>query len=405
MRQSPFYIVFIMCLAEVLTMLGVFIFPALMPEFIVIWELSNTEAGWIAGILLGGYAISVPVLVSLTDRIDARLIYLSGATLTATALFGFAYFASGFWSALLLRTLAGVGLAATYMPGLRILADRYSGGKPARAIAFYTASFSLGTAISFYFSGEVNTILGWVNVHKIAGFSALASAFLVFCLMNKTVPQKPDSNTRLLDFKPIIRNREAMGYILAYGAHSWELFAMRSWLVAFLVYSLSVHDLGEVQLIPTTVATLTACVAMIASIGGNEIADRYDRRRVVTVFLFSAGILALFIGFLAALPYWIIVFFVILYAGLIQLDSAALTAGVLLAAQKGRRGSTLGLHALIGFGGGAIGPLIVGMVLDISGGGITTISWGLAFASMGLVAFLGPIALWKLRGHSKSQAN
>ena len=180
---------------------------------------------------------------------------------------------------------------------------------------------------------------------------------------------------------------------------------MRSWLVAFLVYSLSVHDLGEVQLIPTTVATLTACVAMIASIGGNEIADRYDRRRVVTVFLFSAGILALFIGFLAALPYWITVFFVILYAGLIQLDSAALTAGVLLAAQKGRRGSTLGLHALIGFGGGAIGPLIVGMVLDISGGGITTISWGLAFASMGFVAFLGPIALWKLRGHSKSRAN
>ncbi len=398
MRQSPFYIVFIMCLAEVLTMLGVFTFPALMPEFIEIWQLSNTEAGWIAGILLGGYAISVPVLVSLTDRIDARLIYLSGATLTATALFGFAYFASGFWGALLLRTLAGVGLAATYMPGLRILADRYSGGKPARAIAFYTASFSLGTAISFYFSGEVNTILGWVNVHKIAGFSALASAFLVLCLMNKTVPQKPDSKTRLLDFRPIIRNREAMGYILAYGVHSWELFAMRSWLVAFLVYCLSVHDLGEIQLIPTTVATLTACVAAIASIGGNEIADRYDRRRVVMVFLFSAGILALFIG-------WIIVFFVTLYAGLIQLDSAALTAGTLLAAEKGRRGSTLGLHALIGFGGGAIGPLIVGMVLDISGGGITTISWGLAFASMGFVAFLGPIALWKLRGHSKSQAN
>jgi len=387
-----------MCLAEVLTMLGVFTFPALMPEFIEIWQLSNTEAGWIAGILLGGYAISVPVLVSLTDRIDARLIYLSGATLTATALFGFAYFASGFWGALLLRTLAGVGLAATYMPGLRILADRYSGGKPARAIAFYTASFSLGTAISFYFSGEVNTILGWVNVHKIAGFSALASAFLVLCLMNKTVPQKPDSKTRLLDFRPIIRNREAMGYILAYGVHSWELFAMRSWLVAFLVYCLSVHDLGEIQLIPTTVATLTACVAAIASIGGNEIADRYDRRRVVMVFLFSAGILALFIG-------WIIVFFVTLYAGLIQLDSAALTAGTLLAAEKGRRGSTLGLHALIGFGGGAIGPLIVGMVLDISGGGITTISWGLAFASMGFVAFLGPIALWKLRGHSKSQAN
>ena len=92
MRGSPFYLVSVMCLAEVLTMLGVFIFPALIPEFIVKWNLSNTDAGWIAGILLGGYALSVPVLVSLTDRIDARLIYIFSAILTAVALFGFAYF-------------------------------------------------------------------------------------------------------------------------------------------------------------------------------------------------------------------------------------------------------------------------------------------------------------------------
>ena len=85
MRNSPFFIVGIMCLASVLTMLGVFTFPSLMPEFIATWQLSNTEAGWIAGILLGGYAISVPVLVSLTDRIDARLVYLGGASLTAVS--------------------------------------------------------------------------------------------------------------------------------------------------------------------------------------------------------------------------------------------------------------------------------------------------------------------------------
>ena len=102
MRDSPIYIVSIMCLAQVLTMLGVFLFPALMPEFIVKWNLSNTEAGWIAGILLGGYAFSVPILLSLTDRTDARLIYLGGTLVTAIALFGFAYFSSGFWNAFLL---------------------------------------------------------------------------------------------------------------------------------------------------------------------------------------------------------------------------------------------------------------------------------------------------------------
>jgi MFS family permease len=402
MRQSPLYIVGFMCLAEVLTMLGVFTFPSLMPEFIEVWQLSNTEAGWIAGIALGGYALSVPVLVSLTDRIDARYVYTGGALLTAAALFGFAYLATGFWSALALRMLAGVGLAATYMPGLRVLVDRYGGQKQARALAFYTASFSLGTAISFYFSGEVGARLGWVDAHIIAGFGAIASAVLVFLAMQPITPQKPDVKTRLLDFRPVLRNREAMGYVLAYCAHSWELFAMRSWLVAFLAYSLTLQGSSEGAIAPTVVATLSAFFAMITSIGGNELADRFGRRRMVIVFLISAGTMALFIGSLAALPYWIVVLLVIFYAGLVQLDSAALTAGAVMAADKGRRGATLGLHALIGFGGGAVGPLVVGMVLDMTGGGLTTTSWGYAFASMGIIALLGPIALWKLRGHSST---
>ena len=398
MRQSPFYIVGFMCLAEVLTMLGVFTFPSLMPEFIQLWQLSNTEAGWIAGIALAGYALSVSVLVSLTDRLDAKRVYIFGALLTALSLFGFAYFAVGFWSALALRMLAGVGLAATYMPGLRVLVDRYGGKKQARALAFYTASFSLGTAVSFYFSGEVGTSLGWVNAHLIAGGGAIISALLVFFAMGPITPQRPDVATRLLDFRPVLRNKEAMGYVLAYCAHSWELFAMRSWLVAFLAYSLTLQS-GSTEgfIAPTVVATLSAFVAMLTSIGGNELAERFGRRRMVVIYLFSAGLMALFIGFLAALPYWIVVLLVVLYAGLVQLDSAALTAGAIMAAEKGRRGTTLGLHALIGFGGGAVGPLVVGMALDFSGGGTSPTSWGWAFASMGLVALLGPIALWKPR--------
>jgi MFS family permease len=401
MRGSPLYLVSIMCLAEVLTMLGIFIFPALMPEFIINWNLSNTEAGWIAGILLGGYAFSVPILVSLTDRTDARLIYICGAILTAGALFGFAYFASGFWSAFLLRLLAGIGLAGTYMPGLRVLVDRYGGGKEARAIAFYTACFSLGTAISFFYSGEVASIFGWVIAYKIAGFSAIGSAVFVCFLMEKKIPQIPNIKTRLLDFRPVLRNRIAMGHILAYFVHSWELFALRSWLVAFLFYSLTTQGKSEVLIMPTVVATLSALVAMVASIGGNEIAGRYGRRRILIIFLFSSGTLAFFIGFLATLPYWIVVILVIFYAGLIQLDSAVLTAGAVFAAEKGRRGATLGVYAFIGFSGGALGPLVVGIILDASGGGTNTTSWGLAFASLGLVAFLGPIALWRLRGTLK----
>jgi len=237
----------------------------------------------------------------------------------------------------------------------------------------------------------------------IAGFCAGAAALLVFVTMRPITPAKPDIETKLLDFRPVLRNREAMGYVLAYCAHSWELFAMRSWMVAFLAYSLTLQPGSTAGFMaPTVVVTLSAFFAMVTSIGGSELADRFGRRRMVVIYLISAGLLALVLGFLAALPYWIIVLLVILYAGLVQLDSAALTAGAVMAAEKGRRGATLGLHALIGFGGGAIGPLVVGMVLDLSGAGLNVTSWGLAFASMGIVALLGPLALWKLRGQSST---
>ncbi len=83
------------CLAEVLTMLGTFAFPALLPVFFAEWGLTNTEAGWISGIYFAGYTVAVPVLVSLTDRVDARLVWLCGAGLTAAAAAGFAIFAEG----------------------------------------------------------------------------------------------------------------------------------------------------------------------------------------------------------------------------------------------------------------------------------------------------------------------
>mgnify|MGYP002832685578 CR=1 FL=1 len=107
--------------------------------------------------------------------------------------------------------------------------------------------------------------------------------------------------------------------------------------------------------------------------------------------------MGLFVGFLPASPYWIVVILMLVYAGLIQLDSAALTAGTLTMAEEGRRGATLGLHALSGFGGGAVGPLVVGVVLDLFGGGGSVQAWGFGFASMGFVALLGPLGLRLLR--------
>ena len=135
-----------MCVAEVLTMQGVFTFSSMLPFFFEEWALDSIEAGWISGIYYGAYMISVMILVSLTDWLDAKKIYLAGALVTLFSCLGFATLVDGFWSAIIFRTLGGIGLAGTYMPGLKALSDRLSGTVRARATSFYTSSFGIGRA-------------------------------------------------------------------------------------------------------------------------------------------------------------------------------------------------------------------------------------------------------------------
>ena len=108
-------------------MLGFSTYAALLPELRDLWRLSNSQAGVIGGMFFAGYIATVSLWTALTDRVDARRIYVFGSLLACAGSAGFALFAQGFASALLFQAVLGVGIAATYMPGLRLLSDRISG--------------------------------------------------------------------------------------------------------------------------------------------------------------------------------------------------------------------------------------------------------------------------------------
>ena len=78
--------------------------------------------------------VAVPVLVTLTDRIDAKRVYLFGVGCTMAGHLLFGALADGFWSALALRALAGIGWAGTYMTGLKLLADQVDARMMSRAV-------------------------------------------------------------------------------------------------------------------------------------------------------------------------------------------------------------------------------------------------------------------------------
>ncbi len=378
--MSSLALVVSICLAEVLGMLSFATFQALIPTFAAEWGLSNTDAGWISGIYFAGYVGAVPVLVSLTDRVDPKKIYLWSLALGGGASLAFALFAEGFWSALALRCLHGVGLAGTYMPGLKALSDHIEGPRQSRYVAFYTSSFGIGASLSYVMAGEISIAFDWHWAFAAAAAGAVLAAILTWAVLPAAPPGAADHDTHLLDFRPVLQNRSAMAYILGYMGHNWELFAFRSWVVAFLVFAGGL-DGGDIWLSATTIAAIATILGVPASILGNEVAVRVGRRRlIVCVTIASIGLSAI-IGFSAA-GYWLVVALCLLYGVLLTGDSAALTAGTVAAAAPGQRGATLAMHASLGFLGGVFGPLCVGVVLDAAGGG-AIFGWGMAFLATG----------------------
>ncbi len=97
--MSDLRLVAALCLALVCATLSYTTYSALVPTFIAEWRINNTESGLISDAFFAGYVAAVPVLVSLTDRIDPRRILLASLALSALAPVGFALVVDGFWSA------------------------------------------------------------------------------------------------------------------------------------------------------------------------------------------------------------------------------------------------------------------------------------------------------------------
>ncbi|HUC62588.1 MAG TPA: MFS transporter [Alphaproteobacteria bacterium] len=389
--------------AEVLGMLGISSFAGLLPEFARLWHLSATEAGWISGLYYAGYVAAVPVLTALTDRIDPRRIYLASTALGGIANLGFALTAHGFWSAVGWQVLSGLGLAGTYMPGLKALTDRVAGPHQSRALASYTSGFSVGIGGSFMIAGALGMPYGWRWAFFVpAATSALA--FLIASLALKPIPAQSHARpqTRLLDFRPVLTNRAAMGYVVGYGFHVWELFGVRSWVVAFLAFSVTLQPPGSAHWSPTLIATLLTLLGVVFSISGNELCLRFGRRRTLPLLMLSSCIAACGIGFTAPWNNALVSCLCLFYGGLVMVDSSSLTAGLVEVATPGYRGATMAVYSSIGFMGAFLGPIVFGTMLDRAGGPSHVASWGLAFASLGIAVGCGALALVILRPRDAS---
>jgi predicted MFS family arabinose efflux permease len=380
-----------MCLGQVGNLLPHVTLPAIMAQHLMpLWNLSAAEAGLMASTYAFGYMLAVPVLTTLTDRIDARRVLIAGSAVSGLATVLCGLLADGLVSATLLWAVSGIGFAGAYMPGLKALTDRLPPGDTSRSVTLYTGSFSIGVGLSFLVSQLAADHIGWRAAFYMTGAGPLI--MLAVCLSLSSVKPAP-THGHLLDFRPVLRNRVALGYILGYGAHCFELYGARTWIVAFWTFVAARND-GAVLLGPVAVSVLFTIVSLPASVLGNEAALRYGRHRAIAIVMFISAVVALTIGLCAGASPVLLLALVLAYGVTIPADSGALTSGTSASATPAERGATLALHTTVGFGLSAIGAWAAGVTLDAAGGPEEPSAWLALFALLAVGVLLGPMALW-----------
>ena len=156
------------------------------------------------------------------------------------------------------------------MPGLKALIDRLPSGDISRSVTLYTSSFSVGVGLSFLISQVVADFYGWHAAFFVTGIAPFV--MVATCVL--LAPFKPKSASgHPLDFRPVIKNRAAVGYILGYGAHCFELYGMRTWIVSFWTF-VAVRNADNVLFGPVAISVLITLLSLPASVLGNEAALR-----------------------------------------------------------------------------------------------------------------------------------
>ena len=379
------------CVAEILGLAGFSIIPALLPQFIGAWSLTNTQAGWLAGIVSAGYMLAVIPLVTLTDRRPARQIYLASSALSALSYFGMAV-CDSLLPALGFRALAGIGMAGTYMPGLRALTHGVEGATRARIAAWYTSSFTIGASLSFLF-GRVGTLLGWRSAFVVAGILGAAGVFIACAALPRGDSGREEEPQPLLDFRLVLVNRDVLALIVGYAAAIWGCVGLRQWIVVFLTFRA-----GDQAPDPAYAWTILVVGAVINFLGvpagliGNELSIRYGLRAVASlVFVLSALAGGLF-GFTAMLPFIAVLGLSVVAGFIVQSNFSNLTSGVLAVAARRYLGATIGLYSCIGFGASFLGTLLFGVTLDLFGGTSQLPAWAVSFGTCGFACLVGAAA-------------
>jgi MFS family permease len=371
-------------------------YAAALPVLQQEWRMSAAAAGSIAGGFQLGYAVSLVIFSFLADRLCPKRLYLISMTACAVCALLFAGWARDYVSGLVLYMFTAIAMGGTYTTGLIILAHRYPVEKRGRAMGFFIASTSLGYALSLILSGAAIPAGGYKLAFWLTCSGPAVGAILAWITLYRTVVGKPLRAKGQRFIREVIRNRPVMTLIGGYTGHSWEILGMWAWTPAFLAAALAFSGYEGAQAVGKG-AHLTAgfhLMGLTASFTMGWLSDRLGRAPLMVGLAGVSTLCSFSFGWTIGYPFSLVILVGMVYAFSGLGDSPILSVTLTESVNLSYMGAAFGLRSVLGFGAGAISPVVLGAVLDLTNPAITENglfrNWGWAFSILGI----GGLGAW-----------
>jgi len=331
----------LLALAELLGMSVWFSASALAPQLARAWALTPAQAGWLTATVQLGFVAgtAAAALLNLADIVPLR-VYFALAALGASASNLALLAAGGFAPALVSRFATGFFLAGVYPPAMKMIATWY---RDARGFAIGTivGALTVGKAMPYLVHGLERAGAAPV-VGGASAAAALAGVLVLAAYRDGPFPfaRRPFAWSLV---GTVLRHRPTRLAIGGYLGHMWELYAMWTWIAAFLAAGAGLRArAADVAGFAAIAVGGAGCVA------GGWAADRWGRERVTIWAMATSGSCAVLIGLGAGAP--AVALAVALAWGFsVVADSAQFSALVTELAPSHAVGTALTLQTSLGF--------------------------------------------------------
>jgi MFS family permease len=359
---------------------------AVVPSLRAEWNISAGQATWLtASVQLGFVAGALTsAALNLPDRIPAYRLVAASALTAAVATTSVAVLADGLAAAVPLRFATGVALAGVYPPGLKLMASWFDRGR-GLALGALIGALALGSALPHLISVSA---LPWRGVLLAAAGSAVCAATiagLAVRLGPYAAPAPP--------FQPryaitLFRERGPRLANLGYFGHMWELYAMWTWLPAYLAASYASRP-GDVPVGAASFVVIGVAGAVGCLLAG-WLGDRAGRARLAAVAMITSATCCVLAALVFGGPPLAVYAVLVVWGASVIADSGLFSTCMSLVVDPRYIGTALTTQTAIGF-------LLTVITIQATPLFAEAVGWPVAVAVLGIGPAVGSVAMLRLQ--------